>query len=91
MWTAHDNAIFDVCWSNDDASILTAGGDQTVKLWDIETRSLKHLFASHTCSVKSINANPEDPRKNKMIYIHSLTVFFHTHTPSLKRCLCYSS
>nr|CAD1832533.1 unnamed protein product [Ananas comosus var. bracteatus] len=53
-WVAHNNAIFDVCWLKDDAQILTASGDQTIKIWDAENRKCLGILVGHTGSVKSL-------------------------------------
>ncbi|CAG8508472.1 13774_t:CDS:1 [Funneliformis caledonium] len=58
---AHDNAVFDVMWSHDDCSMVTASGDQTAKLWDVESQQCKATFGGHTCSIKSVNFNPLNP------------------------------
>src|SRR5256885_855999 len=58
---AHDNAVFDVMWSHDDCSMVTASGDQTAKLWDVELQQCKATFGGHTCSIKSVNFNPLNP------------------------------
>ena len=47
QWTAHDNAIFDVAWCHDDQRMLTASGDQTVRLWDVETGVNHCSFRRH--------------------------------------------
>ncbi|KAJ3385250.1 hypothetical protein HDU92_003137 [Lobulomyces angularis] len=60
-WQVNENAVFDVCWSLDDLSILTGGGDRTAMVWDVETRLLKNKFVAHESSIKSISANPHDP------------------------------
>ncbi|KAJ3176921.1 hypothetical protein HK101_010336 [Irineochytrium annulatum] len=58
---AHENAIFDLCWTSDDRFMVTVSGDQTGKLWDVETQTCVNVFQGHTCSVKSIANNPADP------------------------------
>ncbi|GBC05532.1 hypothetical protein RclHR1_06280005 [Rhizophagus clarus] len=58
---AHDNAVFDVMWSHDDCSMVTASGDQTAKLWDVELQQCKATFGGHTCSIKSVNFSPLNP------------------------------
>ena len=61
QWQGHMNAIFDVAWRCDDRRIVTASGDQSARLWDIETRQFD-LFEGHRCSVKAVSAHPTDPR-----------------------------
>jgi len=61
QWLAHENAIFDIAWSLDDKKLITAGGDQTALLWDIETNKCLSGFQGHVSSIKSIvfhNTNP---------------------------------
>ncbi|KAL1917507.1 uncharacterized protein VTP21DRAFT_3900 [Calcarisporiella thermophila] len=58
---AHDNAIFDVQWSPDDRYLATASGDQTVRVWDVETRRELYKFRGNRCSVKCVNWDPSNP------------------------------
>ncbi|RUS20186.1 WD40-repeat-containing domain protein [Endogone sp. FLAS-F59071] len=58
---AHDNAIFDIKWKDDDQALLTASGDQTARLWDTERRECTAMFSGHRCSVKSASFNPSNP------------------------------
>ncbi|CAG8539671.1 17150_t:CDS:10 [Dentiscutata erythropus] len=58
---AHDNAVFDIMWSPDDRHMVTASGDQTARLWDVELQQCKAVFLAHTCSIKSVNYNLIDP------------------------------
>ncbi|XP_060192735.1 uncharacterized protein LOC132622194 [Lycium barbarum] len=57
-WVAHDNAIFDVCWIKDDTNILTASGDQCIKVWDVQEKQCIRTLMGHTGSVKSICPHP---------------------------------
>lgn len=59
QWVAHDNAIFDVAWCRGDARMLTASGDQTVRLWDVETMVPHRTFRGHHGSVKAVAVRPE--------------------------------
>ncbi|TPX38288.1 hypothetical protein SmJEL517_g00076 [Synchytrium microbalum] len=71
-WTAHENAIFEVAWSSDDTRLMTASGDQTVKVWDVATRAslgtlgvhqcgITDPLNGHQCSVKAVSNHPQNP------------------------------
>ncbi|KAF3323229.1 denticleless protein [Carex littledalei] len=60
-WVAHNNAIFDLCWIKDGTQILTASGDQTVNIWNVETTKHLGILAGHTGSVKSLSYHPSNP------------------------------
>ncbi|KAJ1980234.1 hypothetical protein H4R34_002532 [Dimargaris verticillata] len=60
-WSAHGNAIFDVQWSQDGRQLLTASGDQTVKLWDVERQIDVAMFPAHDASVKSVSWSFQNP------------------------------
>lgn len=62
QWVAHENAVFDLAWSPDDKTIITASGDQTARLWDVETETRLAVFVGHACSIKSITFDPMDPK-----------------------------
>ncbi|KAI3474915.1 hypothetical protein Pfo_030226 [Paulownia fortunei] len=57
-WIAHENAIFDLCWIKDDANILTASGDQSIKIWDTQEQKCIRALMGHTGSIKSISCHP---------------------------------
>eukprot|EP00474_Spongospora_subterranea_P010067 CRZ10525.1 hypothetical protein [Spongospora subterranea] len=56
--SVHQNAIYAACWYNNDTSILTASGDKTCTISDIETQSQIAAFG-HTASVKSLSVHRE--------------------------------
>ncbi|KAM5581736.1 denticleless protein [Rosa sericea] len=60
-WVAHQNAVFDICWIKDDTQIVTASGDQTVKVWDIQEKKCTAVLMGHTGSVKSLSPHPTNP------------------------------
>ncbi|AES74373.1 putative transcription factor WD40-like family [Medicago truncatula] len=60
-WSSHNNAVFDVNWIKDDTQILTASGDQTVKVWDVQEKKCLGVLTGHTGSVKSISSHPTNP------------------------------
>ncbi|CAI0456235.1 unnamed protein product, partial [Linum tenue] len=57
-WVAHQNAIFDIRWIKDDARILTASGDQSIQLWDVQGKKCIGVLLGHTGSVKSLSSHP---------------------------------
>ncbi|KAL0014382.1 hypothetical protein SO802_001451 [Lithocarpus litseifolius] len=60
-WVAHHNAVFDLCWIKEDTQILTASGDQTMKVWDVQERKCIGVLTGHTGSVKSMCSHPSNP------------------------------
>ncbi|KAH6830512.1 Transducin/WD40 repeat-like superfamily protein [Perilla frutescens var. hirtella] len=59
-WIAHENAIFDLCWIKDDANMLTASGDQSIKIWDTQEHKCIRALMGHTGSIKSISCHPSN-------------------------------
>ncbi|QCD95267.1 denticleless [Vigna unguiculata] len=57
-WVSHQNAVFDTCWIKEDMQILTASGDQTIKLWDVQEQKCLGVLIGHTGSVKSMCPHP---------------------------------
>lgn len=53
-FAAHSDAIFDLTWFHGGRSILTASGDNTVQVNDVETLAPVAVFQGHTQSVKRI-------------------------------------
>ncbi|XP_078257493.1 WD repeat-containing protein 1 [Rhinoraja longicauda] len=41
---AHSGGVYALCWSDDETCLLSASGDKTVKLWDIETKTAVTTF-----------------------------------------------
>ncbi|KAM1868623.1 hypothetical protein ACFX15_044111 [Malus domestica] len=60
-WVAHQNTVFDICWIKDDTQIMTASGDQIIKVWDIQEKKCTALLMGHTGSVKSLCPHPTNP------------------------------
>ncbi|KAG6618594.1 WD40 repeat-containing protein L2DTL [Phytophthora cinnamomi] len=66
-WVGHDNAIFDVIWTQDDAQLLTAAGDLQVRVWDVETAGRTSgaeispvlTLKGHDMSVKCVRQAPD--------------------------------
>lgn len=56
---AHHNTVTSISFSRNDSKILTAGGEQLVKVWDAKTgRELQYIF--HNYPVKSAFFNTDD-------------------------------
>ncbi|KAK7502705.1 hypothetical protein BaRGS_00005955 [Batillaria attramentaria] len=60
-WTAHSNAVFDVAWVHGENKVLTASGDQSAALWDVNRSVPITTFKGHTCSVRSVAPCPDSP------------------------------
>ncbi|MED6170547.1 hypothetical protein PIB30_032006 [Stylosanthes scabra] len=59
-WVSHLNAVFDICWIKEDTQILTASGDQTMKVWDVQEKKCIGVLKGHTGSVKSMCSHPNN-------------------------------
>lgn len=42
---------------------ITASGDQTARLWDVEKAETVSIFRGHTCSLKSVAVQPNSTSK----------------------------
>lgn len=60
-FTAHDNAIFDVVWLRNDSALATAGGDATIRVFDLKTSTRVALLRGHTGSAKCVRSCPSAP------------------------------
>ncbi|KAK9673865.1 hypothetical protein RND81_12G194600 [Saponaria officinalis] len=59
-WRVHNNSVYDLCWTKDDATVLTASADHTVKVWDVEQKECIGMLKGHTGSVKSVCSHPSN-------------------------------
>ncbi|KAF9124652.1 hypothetical protein BGW39_007985 [Mortierella sp. 14UC] len=57
---AHQNAIFDLCWTRDDSKIVSVSGDQSARIHDVETKKCIGMFSGHTGSIKSVSMKHND-------------------------------
>ncbi|XP_068610036.1 denticleless protein homolog [Brachionichthys hirsutus] len=57
-WLSHENAVFDIAWVPGEARLVTAGGDQMARLWDVNSGEMLGGFKGHLCSLKSVAFAP---------------------------------
>ena len=55
----HAGIVFEVAFSPDARRLASAGGDQTVRLWDPATGSELHVLRGHDGSVHGVNFSPD--------------------------------
>ena len=60
---AHHNALFDLAWVAGERRLVTGSGDQTCKLFDVETKLELSSYHAHRGSVKSVSVRPGAPRR----------------------------
>ncbi|MDE0043947.1 MAG: T9SS type A sorting domain-containing protein, partial [Candidatus Poribacteria bacterium] len=59
--TGHTSLIFDLAFSPQDSNTLASvSEDDTIRLWDTDTRMLKTTIAEHTADVVRVDFNPVD-------------------------------
>ena len=58
---AHHNALFDLAWVAGERRLVTGSGDQTCKLFDVETKLELSSYHAHRGSVKSVSVRPGAP------------------------------
>ena len=51
----HMNAIFDLAWVPGQQQLLTASGDQTIRLFDVRAQAELRCFRGHRASVKAVS------------------------------------
>jgi guanine nucleotide-binding protein subunit beta-2-like 1 protein len=56
----HSHIISDVCLSQDGRFALTASWDNTMRLWNLDTRKTEAIFKGHTNAVKSAAFSPDN-------------------------------
>lgn len=54
----HTNAIIDMVFSDDDAFLATASGDQTARIVDMTTQTTTSILGNHTASLKQVRFQP---------------------------------
>lgn len=61
-YTCHTNAIFDVQWLTTTSSIqfITTSGDQSARIFDLDTSTQLHCLTGHVGSVKSVSQSTQN-------------------------------
>lgn len=54
----HANAIIDMDYSNDDALLATASGDQSARVYDVHAEATTAVLGSHTATLKQVRFQP---------------------------------
>ncbi|KAJ9590716.1 hypothetical protein L9F63_016232 [Diploptera punctata] len=59
---AHNDAIFDLAWMEEEMKLVSVSGDNTAVLWDVSMMPFRrlHHFKGHTKSVKTVAFRPQD-------------------------------
>lgn len=60
VWQGHYNSIFDIDFVQGNC-LVTASGDMTCALWDIERRAAIKHFIGHQKSVRAVRSMPQNP------------------------------
>jgi WD40 repeat protein len=58
----HDQRVFSVAFSPDGRWLASAGDDQTVRVWDLSTRQIRHVLHGHRDSVYAVAFTPDSKR-----------------------------
>lgn len=57
--TGHTSAVYDCCVSSDGFKILSAGGDGSVKVWDLASLKVVRELVGHDCPVYCCSLSPD--------------------------------
>lgn len=79
----HDNAIFDVSWLPGDARVVTASGDTSARVFDVETTMRLALLRGHQKSVKAVRPLPSNPSLLATGSRDGAVRFFDLRTPGI--------
>jgi len=61
-WKAHDDTVYSLRISSDNAHLLSGSADKLVKLWDRQTHKLITLYEGHTNHVLAVDFNKDGTR-----------------------------
>jgi WD40 repeat protein len=56
----HSRAVLSIAVVSDDEALLSAGVDQTIRLWDISTGATRRTLTNHTRAVTDLKVRPTD-------------------------------
>jgi WD40 repeat protein len=58
----HPGGVSDVAWSADGKRLASAGGDNTVRVWDAHSGQILHTLTGHTVIVSGVAFSPDSKR-----------------------------
>jgi WD40 repeat protein len=72
---AHSDAVRSIVYSRDGAAILTAGNDNTVRLWDFNDQSLRKEFRGHASRVAAAQFLRDEENVISVSHDHSAKIW----------------
>lgn len=57
--TGHTNSVYSMAFSSDGHLLASGSFDQTIKLWNVQTRQLLHTLQGHTSNVYGVAFSPD--------------------------------
>ena len=67
LFICHASPIFDLDWNAGSNEFLTASGDLTCAVWDVETSKLLSRGIGHTVSIRCVEACQYNPSKRLLV------------------------
>ncbi len=58
-FVGHSDWVRSLAFSSDSKLLISSSNDKTVRVWDVETKQLKHLLIGHNKRVKAIGISPD--------------------------------
>ncbi|MBN1221418.1 MAG: hypothetical protein JXM69_21015 [Anaerolineae bacterium] len=62
IFSAGKTTIFGISWSPDQQTLASAGGDKTIRLWDLQTGSQRQILVGHEGGVLDVDFSPDGTR-----------------------------